>query len=320
MICGGIIRFLIIAAPVSIQCLQTQVAAQPLSSSGEQSTTIASSVCGTSATYDQLTEGWRRSQSQQKINLGTAPVELTIQSTEFDDRPATAEAASRPDFCFWHELSVGVNISTTGEANGEGSFRGGGGGKLDAEVFARLELLMKNLPDDHRSVPPATRRIVVAVQRSETVNVRLYDSAELSDEIIEMIRLTGARIRITTPIFTADWIVPVGEAERMNFSTSRTDAERALSPDGSISVHHNYSTKLLTVMEERAGLEPPKIISKIPEFWQQDSGGYGVNSEFSPDGRFLLVTWGLRIGALLFDTSTWQPITDVQLFPQHQKE
>ncbi len=316
-----VISFLIVATAVSISLSQTQAPAQSPSSFSEKDTIIASKVCGTGATYDQLTDGWRHTPSQQKINLGTAPIELTIQSTEFDERPATAKEASRPDFCSWHELSVGVNISTAGEgyafANGEGSFRGGGGGKLAAEVLARLELLMNNLPDDHHSVPPATRRLVVAVQRNRTANVRLYDSAELPDEIIEMIRLTGARIKVVTPLFKAERTVPVEEAGRLNLSIPRRRAESAISPNGSISVHHNFSTRLLTVMEES---KPPKVVSTIPEFWQPERGGYVVNPEFSPDGRFLLVTWGLRVGALLFDTSTWQPITDAKLFPQHVKE
>lgn len=324
MTCRDIIRSLIIAAPVSLRLLQTQAPAQSPSSSGEPTTIIPSSVCGTGATYDQLTDRWRHAPSQQKINLGTAPIELTIQSSEFDERPATAKAASGPDFCFWHELSVGVNISTAGEgyafANGEGSFRGGGGGKLAPEVFARLELLMKKLPDDHHSVPPATRRIVVAVERDGTANVRLYDSAELPDEIIEMIRLSGARIKVVTPLFKAKRMVPVEEAGPLNLSMPRVAAERALSPDGSISVDHNFTTNLLTVAEARAGPNPPKVICTIPEFWQPERGGYVVNSEFSPDSRFLLVTWGLRVGALLFDTTTWQPITDPKLFPQHLKE
>jgi hypothetical protein len=53
---------------------------------------------------------------------------------------------------------------------------------------------MDNLPDDHHRVPPATRRIVVEAGRDGVATVRLYDSGNLPDEIIEMIRLTGARI------------------------------------------------------------------------------------------------------------------------------
>jgi hypothetical protein len=78
--------------------------------------------------------------------------------------------------------------------NGRGADRDGGGGKLASEDFVRLQSLMDNLPDDHHRVPPATRRIVVEAGRDGVATVRLYDSGNLPDEIIEMIRLTGARI------------------------------------------------------------------------------------------------------------------------------
>lgn len=101
----------------------------------------------------------------------------------------------------------------------------------------------------------------------------------------------------------------------------------SVSPDGSTGVLHDFTTKTLTVYAagawpENGGLpKDGKIVRVIPEFWQPPVyGGYVVNSEFSPDGRSLLVTWGNRIGALLYDTGTWQPITDTRLFPQNLKE
>jgi WD40 repeat protein len=85
-------------------------------------------------------------------------------------------------------------------------------------------------------------------------------------------------------------------------------------------------TKTLTVYQgstwpEYGLTKGGSIVRVIPEFWQPDVyGGYAVGSEFSPDGRYLLVSWGARVGLLLYDTSTWQPVTDPHLFPQHLKE
>jgi WD40 repeat protein len=91
-------------------------------------------------------------------------------------------------------------------------------------------------------------------------------------------------------------------------------------------VLHDFTTKTLTVYE---GSEWPdhgmptggRIVRVIPEFWQPPVyGGYAVGTEFSPDGRYLLVSWGKRIGVLLYDTRTWQPVTDPRVFPQNLKE
>ncbi len=90
---------------------------------------------------------------------------------------------------------------------------------------------------------------------------------------------------------------------------------------------HSFVTKTLTVYQgsvwpQNGGMpEGGKIIRVIPEFWQPPQhGGYWVNGEFSPDGHYLLVSWGQRIGALLFDTTSWEPVTDRRLFPQNLKE
>jgi hypothetical protein len=124
----------LISMPIAALSAQAQSSAAQLPPSSAQPTPITvSSVCGVGGTYDQLTDPWRHASAPQNIPLGTAPIELTIQSTEFSDRAVTEKITSVPDFCDWNTLSVGVYVSTTGEvfgfANGEGEDRGGGGGK-----------------------------------------------------------------------------------------------------------------------------------------------------------------------------------------------
>jgi hypothetical protein len=293
-------------------------------------TISAAKVCGGDATYQQLTRTSNPSTPPQ-IAFGQTPVELTISAIEFSDQLVDAKTASSPFFCEESTLVVGVNVSTAGELasfmNGEGAFRGGGGGKLSPEDFSRLESLMDELPDGRGHVPPPTRRIMVTVQRDGAATTRLYDSAHLPDAIIEMIRLTGARIRIQAPVFQPDKIWTPDEARGLDLPPPTPIGDRqagiSLSPDGSISVMHDFSTKTLTVYEGMPQLDLPqggKVIRVLPEFWQPPVyGGYWVNTEFSPDGRYLLATWG-RIGALLYSTSTWQPVTDPHLFPQNLKE
>jgi WD40 repeat protein len=309
-----------------------QTASQSNAPAAQPGTVAASSVCGVNETYDQLTADERKPPPPRIIPFGKSPIELTITATEFSDKLVDAREATSFDFCWRSTLWVGVNVSTSGEVasfmNGRGADRGGGGGKLASEDFARLQSLMDNLPDDHHRVPPATRRIVVEAGRDGVATVRLYDSGNLPDEIIEMIRLTGARIKIATRIFQPDRVLPPAEVRNLDQPVRRKHYEGlAISPDGSIGVLHSFVTKTLTVYQgsawpQNGGIpEGGKIIRVIPEFWQPPQyGGYWVDSEFSPDGRYLLVSWGQRIGALLFDTTSWEPVTDPRLFPQNLKE
>ncbi len=326
-----IVSFLI-TVPVTLHSAQVQSGAESAPPADQKATITASSECGAGATYDQITDAWRHPTWPQKIPMGTAPIKLTVQSIEFDDRPVTAKMVSLPGFCWQRTLSVGVNISTAGEAyafaNGEGSYRGGGGGKLPAETIARLQLLMDKLPGDDHRVPPPGRRVLVSVREGRTATVRLYDSENLPDSIVEMIRLTDARITIVTPVLQSDKTWAPEEVKGLDFPPPMAIIPKALyvSPDRTIGVLHDFATNTLTVYEgnswpEIAPTQGKKIIREIREFWQPPLPyGYSVNGEFSPDGRYLLVTWGNRIGALLYDTRTWEPVTDPHLFPQTLKE
>jgi hypothetical protein len=322
----------LISMPIATLSAQAQSSAAQLPPSSAQPTPITvSSVCGAGGTYDQLTDPWRHASAPQNIPMGKAPIELTIESTEFSDRAVTEKITSIPDFCDWNTLTVGVYVSTTGEvfgfASGEGEDRGGGGDKMSADALAQLESLMNNLPNDDHRVPPPERRVLVVVQKSGSVTVRLYDTGNLPDSVIEMIRLTGARIKIVTPSFQPDKVLRPEEVESLYRSVrGRGYNDLSVSSDGSIGVLHDFTTKTLTIYEGSRwpdyGLPTGgKTVRVIPEFWQPPTyGGYGVNTEFSPDNRYLLVTWGMRIGALLYDTSTWKPITDPHVFPQNLKE
>ncbi len=323
---------LLIAVLASGLLAQAQTASPPGAPPALPATVAAAGICGGNATYDDLTADERNPPSPQVIQMGQSPVALLISATEFRDRPADAKSAASPSFCFWNTLSVGVEISTTGEvasfANGEGSFRGGGGGKLEPEDFARLQSLWDYLPDDRHRVPPATRRVIVEVLRGGSATVRVYDSADLPDAILEMLRITGARIQVVTPLLKPDRVLLPDEAGSLDLPAPRRPYDDiSVSPDGSIGVLHDFVTKTLTVYQgstwpEHGGMPVGgKILRVIPEFWQPPVyGGYSVNGEFSPDGRYFLVTWGKRIGAVLFDTASWKPVSDPQLFPRNLKE
>jgi hypothetical protein len=320
---------------LAVPAMRTQAPNPSPNAPAEPGTITASSICGAGATYDQLTSAPRTQLPNQIIPYGTAPVELTFTRTEFSDRPVDAKTAASPAFCAENATYFEVDVSAAGEGysvrSGAFESQGGGEGKLPAEAFARLESLMDNLPDDGHRVPTANHRIVVRVQRNGGETVRLYDNAQLPDEIIEMIRLTAARIKIQPPNFQPDKVWRPEEVKSLDLpETVKSWGIRnpfIASPDGSVGVLHDFATKTLTVYRgsdwpEHGMPDQSRIIRVLQEFWQPTNvyGGYAVGGEFSPDGRYLLVRWGARIGAMLYDTATWEPVTDPRLFPQNLKE
>lgn len=283
--------------------------------------------CDPNATYTSLTADLHKA-SALTIAFGKAPIELTISWVEGCERLTRAKTQPDPAL-YWDELLWrGVNVSSTGEiasfADGRGSARGGGGGKLGADAFARLKSLMENLPEDSGRVPPPNRRVTIRVERNGKVSVRLYDTARLPDQILEMLRLTGASLVVPTPVFHPGNIWTPDEARKLNLLVPARQYN--MSHDGTIGVLHDFVTKTLTVFKETSrtlngGMpDAADTIHTIGEFWQPpEYGGYSVDTEFSADDQYLLVTCE-PLGVLLYDTKTWQPVTDPHLFPQNLAE
>jgi hypothetical protein len=139
--------------------------------------------------------------------------------------------------------------------------------------------------------------------------------------------VTEARVKVQVQTLHPDKALSPEETNSLDLlAPKRNYQDLCVSPDGSVGALHDFVTKTLTVYEgstwPESGLpQGGRIVRVIPEFWQPDTyGGYGVNEEFSPDGRHLLVSWGKRIGALLYDARTGRQVTDPHLFPQNLKE
>lgn len=319
---------LLIAALAVLPCTRAQTNRQP--APDQPATTTAAKFCGGGKTYDQLTDPWRNPTGPQSFPVGTAPVELTLQTVRYNDRPVTLAEASKPNFCLWNSTYIGARISTTGEVFGfadDATEAGGGFGKMPAEAFAQLEALLDNLPDDFHRVPRPDRRLLVIVQRHGATTVRLYDTARLPDSIAKMIRLTGVDIPIILPTLVADRPMLPEEVNGLGLKSPRERFDfLTVSPDGAIGVVHDFSTKTLTVYEggnwQSGGLpRGGRVVRTIEETWQPPVyGGYWVDTAFTPDARYLLVTWGGHVGAMFYDAKTWEPVTDANVFPQHLKE
>ena len=249
------------------------------------------------------------------------PPELAITSIEGDDRPVYADAAK-----LWGECSQAsywrVGVSAAGNLSGSLSDSRhvagiGSGAAMSSTDFQQIQLLLDQLPGDDGSLPPPGHKLVVTVVRLGAATVRVYDRANLPDAVLTILRLTKARMQVLTPMFTPAKVWPPEEARSLALPPreSKTPWRGTVSPDGSIRVEHDFVHHTMTVYEA----ESDKELRVIHEFWQNgqaNGGGYVTLTNFSPDGRHLLVRWGKQEGAVLYDTRTWQVVRDLKLFPQ----
>jgi len=262
--------------------------------------------CMADISYEDLVSSYRKDAGEWTQSDG-ASVVLSLTSIEHDGDPVDVRQPTEFGDCYGISTFQTL-VTSKGDVYQSmiDSFavRGGGPGPLPKEVFAQLQPLLDHLPEDSGRVPPAGHKLIVTVIQSGAVTVKLYDRANLPDEILTMLRLTGARVDVLLPTFQPDKKWSPDEARNLGM--------------------HDFVTKTLTVYEgsawpEKGGMpRGGNIVRVIPEFWQPPTyGGYWVNGWFTPDGRYLLVKWGLHVGALMYDTKTWEPVTDPKLFPQN---
>jgi len=98
---------------------------------------------------------------------------------------------------------------------------------MPKEDFESLKSLIANLPDDHSLLPPVGgRRLVLQVQKDNQVRARVYDRANLPDEILEILRLGECRI--------SSWALKFDAKSTLNTGGKfRSTGSIIASPDGS---------------------------------------------------------------------------------------
>jgi hypothetical protein len=314
--------------------LFAQSAVQAPGAPSSASTKSVAEICGGGATYEGLVGNWRKPSSRQDYLFGGHPIELTITSPEYEDRQSDAKEASSQGLCDWGTTWVGIQVSTDGEENsfadGGGEARGGTG-KLLPESLARIESLIERLPEDGHRVPPPERRLLVTVHRNDQNLVRLYDTANLPDKIIELIRVTGVRISVRTPVLHPDTVWSAKQTETSGLWAAKHEecggdiCGLIVSPNKTIAVFHDGSNNTLEVVQgsTRPGsgyFSVSKVLRKIPETWQPANGGCDAGGNFSPDGGYFLVTLLCHEGVVLYDTREWELIADSRVFPQRLTE
>ncbi len=224
----------------------------------------------------------------------------------------------------------------------------GGGTEIGAEPFRHFKLLMAHLPPGLHRLPPPSRRLVTQVVEASGVAVRVYDQAQLPNDILELLRLLGAD---TWPVTDYPQFQPEKRCTAAAFATAGSPASlettdpsqlhRAVLATG---LHHHLivtetipSMGPTTVIAEDAraprqapydpGLQSVLRIETAPargdagavlhEFRTPMNGRTWIRTyaaRFTPDGRYLL-TMNNAPGVQFYDTATWQPVAHIAGIP-----
>ena len=197
----------------------------------------------------------------------------TSQTSRFSDNSSVRIKLALMSFTEGCKQGGGCYVSETTEiasfSVSEMGHKGGGYPRIDDANAARLDKLLGSLPPEP-SLPPKPRRVLVSVPDGDAWRTRIYDRANMPEEIIELSRITGRSV----PSFVLS-INPVAEVEAHRHNAGGL----ALSPDGEVLVSGSWFNNL-------------KIWSPTT---RMESHSTDVMSDlavegliFSPDGRYLV--------------------------------
>lgn len=266
-----------------------------------------------------------------KFGDATSPVKLVLTAVEGDEQ--------KPDEPHAYDskvISYGCLVSTGGRVSyfhhSALAEKGGGYPQLPEADLTRLDQLLAQLPDDGSRLPPAGRRLLVQVADTDHFRARVYDRADAPAEILEILRLTGSRIRSWLPLFppvsqwtahaTDDGALCLSPDQRLIISTALHGPLKFWDPDShekvnEVATPHDVPATGLTLSPDGsvAALEGWGEISLLDtRTWQRfrklaeptiNGKQHGLSfPQFTPDGRFLLLHSG-QPALLVFDTKSW---------------
>src|SRR3984957_1076663 len=191
---GAAIRVWITILAISAGC---SALAQDVAKPAAPTRTTRPSRCMAGISYDELVSSYRKNAKEWMQNDG-APVVLSLTSIEHDGDPVDERQAKFMGACY-QTTTMQVLVTSKGDVYGSmiDSFAvsGGGPGPLPKVVFAQLQPLLDHLPEDSGRVPSPDHKLIVTLIQSGVVTVKLYDRANLPDEVVALLRLTGARVK-----------------------------------------------------------------------------------------------------------------------------
>ncbi|MFT3746037.1 MAG: hypothetical protein QM785_17335 [Pyrinomonadaceae bacterium] len=197
---------------------------------------------------------------------------------------------------FRMQTSGGYVIRSSGEvssfSNTSFSRKGGCCSQMSVDELRRSNEILAELPSDDHRLPPNGRRLVIQRPEQSTVHVRVFDLAFLPDNVLELLRVTKARIRTVIPSFAPEAKISEPAPFDLKAFVTSADGRFSVTTRGSevLRVQH-----LLTA--EDASLEFDEV--RLPQNAFVPSG-----LTLSSDGSTLIAGgWGTIV---MYDTRTWR--------------
>lgn len=154
-----------------------------------------------------------------------AGLKFVITAIEGDDQP-------RVDPLFHGMTFFGCQVAENGALSlfylHDRGHKGSSGSSIPAADLMRLDDLLATLPDDGARLPPAGRRVVIQVAGRERTLVRVFDRGNAPDEVLEVLRLSRARIRPWLPEFRPESEIEARPYQHGGFLSVFPDGKRIL--------------------------------------------------------------------------------------------
>jgi WD40 repeat protein len=238
--------------------------------------------------------------------------------------------------------TLNCQMSTTYSVSSSGRFsltrvtpmavQGGGPGRLPTEKLQTIQKLMVDLlrhsPDDHATLPPPGRRLVLSVQGGNRTVARVYDRADIPQQVQEILGFIGATtgpmwMDFRPSVITQDGLdeppIPV-DAVGIRVLHHRDPATNGLRPDtatlavspgGSMIVTRYFFSNPRTVVTDRNGTT---ILFAVSEHELNRREIYVSHAFFTPDSRYLLLLSNLP-AIRIYDTKTWKSVRSLHGLP-----
>ena len=235
----------------------------------------------------------------------------------------------------WSCQGVRVSTGCHLESFRENAFasQGGGGSEIAPENRSRIDTLLSNLPAECTTFPPAGRRLALQVFKGKQARVRIYDSANAPDEILELLRLMPPKASpwIWVPRFEADQVIQAHDSQHegtfavfpdgktivssannspfkfwdvathsllRDFPAPHGVSELAFSPDGSLVIAKNESKGYVYKTHNWQFVSVMRGGLRRPEHHLKST------PQFTRDGRYVTFQ-SSESGLEVYDTSNW---------------
>lgn len=243
--------------------------------------------------------------------VGTTAL-LTINVIEGDDLPVEKKTVTvfGPAYRI---VRYGCSVSTGGRVSffrhGFGGIQGGGYPTLSHRELSELRSLAANLPSDHSRLPPPGRRLVIQASVADETIVRVYDRANLPDEVFDLLSLAKMQIQPWSLRFNPEKIWNLSEFFASGIQLPNEPLAKTYSPDGSWAVIQGSYEVL--ILNTKTSLIEHELRDEVGLHTYRLSHPY-----FTPDGHHLLLQNDMP-ALRIYETKTWQQVNTLPGLPEN---